>query len=54
MVCIRARLTSAATTRTIERHRMQDQRHYAALIRGAPVDSVLTAYTENRELIASP
>ena len=24
--------------------------HYAALIRGAPVDSVLTAYTENGEL----
>ena len=24
--------------------------HYAALVRGAPVDSVLTAYTENGEL----
>ena len=46
-----AACASVRTPGVDERARVEAAtQHYASLIRGAPVDSVLTAYTENGEL----
>jgi ketosteroid isomerase-like protein len=43
---------SARTRPTDERARIETAtQHYAAMLRGAPVDSVAAAYTENGELV---